>query len=58
MTRPHWAWGRGWRKAGAMPRDVTPGPLWQRGLWFLGIWLASVGTLLAVALLVRWLLQL
>ena len=36
----------------AMPE--APGPLWQRLAWLVAIWLASVGVLGAVAMLIRW----
>jgi hypothetical protein len=32
------------------------GPVWRRILWFIGLWLAGVGTVAAVSYLIRWLL--
>ena len=57
MTRPSRAGGWRWTDRVALPKGQTPAPLWQRWLWFWGIWLASVGILLAVALLLRWFLR-
>jgi hypothetical protein len=32
------------------------GPFWKRLLWFLGLWLAGVGAVAAVGLIIRWVL--
>ena len=35
----------------------TPGPLWRRLLWFVGLWMAGVATVAAVGYMIRiWLL--
>lgn len=33
--------------------DRAPGPLWQRLLWFAGLWLASLAAVGALAWLLR-----
>lgn len=32
---------------------MAAGPLWQRLLWFAGLWLAGVATVAAVGLVIR-----
>ncbi|MAB00429.1 MAG: DUF2474 domain-containing protein [Stappia sp.] len=45
--------------SGARPEDrdgdpAAASPLWKRLAWFAALWLAGVGTLLAIASLIRW----
>ena len=39
------------REGGA---DAAAGPWWRRWLWFIGLWLAGVLSVAAVAGLLRW----
>jgi len=32
----------------------TPGPVWKRLAWFVGLWVAGVAVVGAVAYLIRW----
>jgi hypothetical protein len=32
----------------------APGPLWQRILWFAGLWSAGVGAVAAAGFIIRW----
>ena len=36
-----------------MPAHATPGPLWKRLLWFVGLWLAGLACVGTVAWLLR-----
>ena len=47
----------GWPTIEAQPLDEPSSPLFVRMLWLAGIWVASVGVLLAVAMVVRWALK-
>lgn len=42
----------------AAPKDGVPlAPLWLRLVWMFGIWAMSVGVLLGVGLVIRWVLK-
>ena len=36
-----------------MPDDITPRPLGKRLLWFAGLWLAGVGTVALISLVLH-----
>ncbi len=46
-----------WRSIAPAPEDAEASPLWRRLAWMAGLWLASTGALLLVAMLIRWVLR-
>ena len=46
-----------WPAIGIAPSATALPPLWRRLLWMAGIWAASVTTLLALAMVLRWVLK-
>jgi len=46
-----------WPVIAAKPEDTPTPPLWSRLLWLAGIWAASTGALLGVAMVLRWVLK-
>jgi hypothetical protein len=34
--------------------ETAPGPWWKRLAWFIGLWIASVSVISAVAYLLKW----
>lgn len=46
-----------WPSITPAPDDAEASPLWRRLAWMAGLWLASTGALLLVAMLIRWVLR-